>query len=533
MAASGSYPAVDIAAAMVTTAPTAAEWLVILPVIVPMVAGALIVMLRHMTALHGRIAAVALGALLIVDVLLLREVAANGPVVMMMGSWLPPFGIAFEADLIGVTFATTAALVALAVVMHADASIDTAERRYGYHAFLMLMMSGVSGAFLTGDIFNLYVWFEVLLISSFGLMVLGSEDRQIDATVKYGVLNLIATTLFLIAVALLYGTHGTLNMADIAMKARAGTVPGPTVTIAALFLVAFAMKAAAFPLNAWLPASYHAPGAEVSALFAGLLTKVGVYALLKVLILLIGPEALQLSSVAAWIAGLTMVVGALGALAQSEMRRMLNWLVIAGIGNMLIGLALPDTAALTGAVFYAVHSMLVMAALYLVAGIVEEIAGTGDLRRLGGLWSRQVWFAGLLLLLLFAVAGLPPLSGFWPKAMLVDASLAGGAPWLAAAVLVSGFLTTLAAGRLFLYAAWRGGPEGTADGVVDGDTLALPRASLGRIAPALLLTLPIIAIGLVPEPLHRLAAGAAAGLVDPASYIDAVFGSVPAGSAAP
>jgi multicomponent Na+:H+ antiporter subunit D len=533
MAAQGSAPEVDLAAAMVAAPAGASDWLVILPVVVPLVAGALIVMLRHLTAWHGRIAALGLAALFVVDVALLARVASGGPAVMMMGSWLPPFGIAFEADLLGATLATTAAFVALAVIGYAGRAVNTAERRYGYHAFMMLLMAGVSGAFLTGDIFNLYVWFEVLLISSFGLMVLGSEDRQIDATVKYGVLNLIATTLFLLAVALLYGTLGTLNMADIAMKARAAEVQGPTATIAALFLVAFAMKAAAFPLNAWLPASYHAPGAEVSALFAGLLTKVGVYALLKVLVLLIGPQAAPLSSVAAWIAGLTMVVGALGALAQSDLRRMLNWLVVAGIGNMLIGLALADGPALTGAIFYAVHSMLVMAALYLVAGVVEETCGTGDLRQLGGIWSREVWFGGLVLVLVFAVAGLPPFSGFWPKAMLVDAALAGGAPWLAAAVLVSGFLITLAGGRLFLFAVWRGGPEGTSDGAGDPDADALPRAGLARLAPALMLTLPVVAIGLAPEPLHRLAAGAAAGLVDPAAFIEAVFGANLSGSAGP
>lgn len=526
MAATESVQAVDLALAMVTDRATAGDWLVILPVAIPILAGALLTVLRHAMRLHAAIAATSLAVLFGVDLMLLSRVLADGPQVMMMGSWLPPFGIAFEADLLGTTLASVSALVAFAVSLEASRKVNTHERRYGFYPFMMLLMTGVSGAFLTGDLFNLYVWFEVLLISSFGLLVLGSEDRQIDATVKYGILNLLATTLFLITTGMLYGTLGTLNMADIALKARDPAVAGPMVTLAAMFLVAFAMKAAAFPLNFWLPASYHAPGAGVSALFAGLLTKVGVYALMKVLVLLLGPQATDLSAVVAWIAGLTMVLGALGALAQSDMRRLLNWLVIAGIGNMMVGVALQDTLSLTGSIFYAVHSMLVMAALYLAAGLIEEMLGTGDLRRVGGVWARHAGFGAMVLVLVLAVGGLPPFSGFWPKAVLVDATLAAGAPWLTAAVLVSGFLTTLAGGRLFLFAVWRGGPEGTPDGTID-PAAAAATPDPARIVPVALLSAAIVAIGLFPAPLHELSAGAAAGLIDPAVYVNAIFGSAP------
>ncbi len=526
MAVSDAEKAVDYALAMVMEPATAGDWLVVLPVAVPMLAGAVLVILRHFMRWHAAIAGSGLAVLLIVDVLLLQRVLAGGPQVMMMGGWLPPFGIAFEADLLGTTLACTSALVAFAISLQAARQVNTHERRYGYYPFLMLLMAGVHGAFLTGDLFNLYVWFEVLLISSFGLLVLGSEDRQIDATVKYGILNLLATTLFLIGTGLLYGTLGTLNMADIAVKARDPEVQGPLITLSALFLLAFSMKAAAFPLNFWLPASYHAPGPGVSALFAGLLTKVGVYSLIKVLVLLLGPQSANLSAVVAWMAGLTMVVGALGALAQSEMRRLLNWLVIAGIGNMMIGVALQDELSLAGSIFYAVHSMLVMAALYLAAGLIEDMTGSGDLRRVGGVWVRHAGFGTLVLVLVLAVGGLPPFSGFWPKAVLVDATLAAGAPWLAAAVLVSGFLTTLAGGRMFIYAVWRGGPEGTPDGTVDPAAAAVaPDAS--RFLPVMLLTAAVVAVGLWPAPVYDLSLGAAAGLIDPTGYIDAIFGERP------
>ena len=247
----------------------------------------------------------------------LWHVAGSGPVTMVMGRWLPPFGIAFTVDLAGALFALTAALVALAGAVASVTDINDSGRRYGFYPFLMLLMAGVSGAFLTGDIFNLYVWFEVLLISSFGMLVLGSERGQIDGAVKYGFLNLVATTLFLIAIGYLYGIFGTLNMADIA--ARAGALEGtaPLMTLVCLFAFAFAMKAAAFPVNFWLPASYHTPRIVVSALFAGLLTKVGIYALIRVCIMLFPVQRAELGLVVAIVAALTMITGALGALAQT------------------------------------------------------------------------------------------------------------------------------------------------------------------------------------------------------------------------
>ena len=213
-------------------------------------------------------------------------------------------------------------------------TVSSSGRRYGFYPFLLLLMTGVCGSFLTADVFNLYVWFEVLLISSYGLLILGNDRIQLDGAVKYGVLNLVGTNLFLIATGLLYGIFGTLNMADIAVKVDALDNPasGTLATVAALYFLAFAMKAAAFPVNFWLPASYHTPNIVVSAVFAGLLTKVGVYALIRIFVLIL-PESLNyMADVIGIVAIATLITGALGALAQSEIRRLLGYLVIAGIG---------------------------------------------------------------------------------------------------------------------------------------------------------------------------------------------------------
>lgn len=515
MAASATTT-VDLSAALVTAPVAAAHWLVILPVALCIGLGALLLMLRDRTALHGWIAIPGLVVLVLADLALLCKVAAEGPLTMVMGRWLPPFGIAFSVDLFGAVMALAAAIVALAGSLYALGEITTSGRRYGFFPFLMLLLAGVSGAFLTGDVFNLYVWFEVLLISSFGLLILGSEREQIDGALKYAVLNLIATTLFLVSVGYLYAVFGTLNMADIAMKAKAPDNGAPLMTLAGLFLLAFGMKAAAFPVNFWLPASYHTPRITVSALFAGLLTKVGIYALIRVLVMLLPAESAELAPLIATVAIATMLAGVLGALGESDLRRLLGYVVISGIGTMLAGVALGSAGGLGGAIFYALHSMVLMTALYLLSGQAARLGGGFSLHGLGGLYRQSGWFAGLSLVLFFAASGLPPFSGFWPKVVLVKAALDSGAWWLAAAILLTGFLTTIAFGRVFLLAYWR--PRAQQDAVVASEPIAW-QANL----PIAVLAALVIGFGLFPEPLLHLTQRAALGLEDPSAYLHSVF----------
>lgn len=516
---------VDISRAMVETPLTAADWLIIAPVAFPILAGAILLMLRKRVAVQAAAANATLALLLVLTAALLAHVAGAGPQTMTMGRWLPPFGISFSVDLTGALLAAAAAAVAFACGLYATLDVDASRLRYGFFPFLLMMMAGVNGAFLTGDVFNLYVWFEVMLIASFGLIVLGSERQQLDGAIKYAFLNFVATTLFLIATGYVYGAFGTLNMADITRQMAAPPPRAPVATIATLYLVAFAMKAAAFPLNFWLPASYHTPRIVVSALFAGLLTKVGVYALLRVMVMIFAEQRGLLADWIALMAAATMLVGVFGALAQTDIRRLLGFLVVSGIGSMLAGIALASNLGLTGTIVYAVHSMVVMAALYLAAGIVGRRAGTFDLRELGGHYAASPWFAGGFLLLAFSVAGLPPLSGFWPKLMLVKGAIAGGLSWLAAAILVTGLLTTLAIIRVWGFAFWRGGAEGIRDGA---ENWKLPPLAGGPAWSAYasfgaLVALSVM-IGLWPEPLARYALDAAIGLSAPDAYVGSVFG---------
>nr|WP_246393166.1 monovalent cation/H+ antiporter subunit D [Aureimonas pseudogalii] len=544
----------------------AEQYLLILPVVICFVFGAALLMIRRRMDLHPVVATVGLTLLLATDVALLWRVIEEGSVSMAMGGWRPPFGISFTADLLSALFLTVAGFAGLACGIYAGASIDEEGRRYGFYPFLFMVMGGVSGAFLTGDIFNLYVWFEVLLIGSFGLLILGSEREQLDGATKYCFLNLIGATLFLLTVGYLYGVFGTLNMADIAVKSAQLEGTGVLLTIASLFLVAFSMKAAAFPLNFWLPASYHTPRFVVSALFAGLLTKVGIYALIRVVLMLFPPERGGLGFVIAWMAALTMLIGALGALAQTDLRRLLNYVVITGIGTILAGLAIPPVlestssaittgaasvirgvangpyadgvsadgalaTGLSGAIFYALHSVVVMTALYLAAGVAAFRNGSSSLHEMGGLWRRHPLFSAMMLVLLLAVSGLPPFSGFWPKMLLVRASISAGLPWLAVCVLVSGFLLTIACVRVFAFAFWRPAPaqaEG-GDGHMGSDDAfrAPPPGRPLALVPLVALSLFVVAVGIWPEPLAELTFASAHQILKPAAYLSSVIGSAP------
>ncbi len=527
MAGSPSH-SVDLSQAMIMAPSSPSDWLIISPIIITILAGAIMVMLRSKPDIHAYLATIAMAMVVTCELLLLQNVLEQGPQSMTMGRWMPPFGISFTVDAMGALLAAVSGIVALAVCIYSSLDINYTGRRLGFYPFLMLLMTGVSGSFLTGDIFNLYVWFEVMLISSFGLIILGGERAQIDGALKYAILNLMATTLFLVATGLLYGVTGTLNMADIALKTTLLPPGAPMGTIGALYFLAFAMKAAAFPVNFWLPASYHTPRIVVSAVFAGLLTKVGVYALIRTLVMILPESREQLSEIMAIVAALTMLVGTLGALAQNDVRRILGYLVIAGIGSMLAGVAIGTGTAIMGSILYAVHSILVMTALYLSLGVLIRMSGGKySLAELGGGYKASSLLSILFLVLVFAVSGLPPFSGFWPKFVLVEAALSEGHHWLTFAILISGLLTSIAMGRVWAHAFWRGGPIGTEDGRDAAPLNNLVGTVRARaFIPISVLTVFVVIMGVMPTPFFGMAQAGSYSLLRPQAYTQAVFGEV-------
>ena len=485
-----------------------ADWLVILPVVLCLLGAAVLLMLRGTVRAQRWVGLGVILAVLLCDVLLFNRVMDVGPLSMTMGKWLPPFGISFTADMLGVGFALAGALATLCVVLYLQSDTPEPAVRDGVYPLILLLLAGVSGAFLTGDLFNLYVWFEVMLIASFGLMVLAGHPLQLDAAVKYGVLNFVATTLFLMALGLLYGLVGTLNMADI-IGAAARADAAPLTAIAALFALAFGMKAAVFPVNAWLPASYHAPPPGISALMGGLLTKVGVYALLRTLVMLLPVARESLAPVLLAIAMATAILGPLSAIGETNLRRSIGFLLIGGIGLMLLSVSTVEPFAVAGCVAYGIHAILTITALYMIAGLIERATGQTDTRNMRGLYAANSTLSLLFLILILAVSGVPPFLGFWPKLLMLQGFMSD-TQWLPLfTVLLNALLTLVAGTRLWSHIFWRGTAE----------KASVPFRAL---AATWLLTAVIFLLGLAPSIVVDTARTAAQGLVAPDGYIAAV-----------
>lgn len=346
-------------------------------------------------------------ALLGVALLIFIRLAGDGPFAEQAGGWAAPFGITLVADALSSLLVGATAVVAVAVAVFGPRDIGAGEIAAGHYPLVNALLAGICGAFLTGDLFNMYVWFEVILISSFGLLVVGGGRAALDGATKYVGLNLIATVAFISGVGLLYGTTGALNMADLHLKLIGRTGETGVMVAGAFLIFAFGAKAALFPAFFWLPASYHTPSFTTSAIFAALLTKVGVYALIRYFTLIYPLEGTPAQSVLMWGAVLTMLAGAFGALAQSGTRRVLNYSILSSVGAMILGLALNTPLALLGAVYYLLQDVIVKANLYLAAGAAHRLAGSEDFAKAGGLWRARPWFGLLFLLPALSLAGIP------------------------------------------------------------------------------------------------------------------------------
>jgi multicomponent Na+:H+ antiporter subunit D len=435
-----------------------------------------------------------------------------------MGDWPVPFGITLVSDLLAAAMVAITALMYAATAVYAQAEDVERREAEGWHPLLAALVFGVCGAFLTGDLFNLYVWFEVMLIAAFGMLVLGGGREQLDAGVKYAVLNLLATTVFLIGVGMLYGLTGTLNLADLARRVPEVGNDGAVGAVAFLLLAGFGAKAAVFPLFFWLPAAYHTAAAPVAAIFAAMLTKVGVYAIIRVFSLVFVGSSEWIPWVLGGVAAATMVTGVLGAAAHWDIRRILSFHIISQIGYMLVGIAIATPLALAGAVLYIVHHIVVKANLFLVAGAMRRAGGSFALAHLGGLWRRDPWLGILFAVPALSLAGLPPLSGFWGKLVVIQSGLEGDAAWLAAVALAVSLLTLYSMLKIWLEAFWKEPPAGETPPDLGGTTRLL------MLGPVVALALVTLTIGLWTEPFAALALAAGEQLAGREAYIAAVLG---------
>ena len=449
---------------------------------------------------------------------LLSTVWRDGIVSVQIGQWPAPYGITLVADHLSAAMVAVTALIGLATVIYAFGDMQPGRLSHALHPLLHALLAGVCGAFLAGDVFNLYVWFEIMLIASLALLVLGGSPAQLDGAVRYAALSLIATTLLLSGIGLLYGLTGTLNMADLHLRVQEVEDQGLLTLVAMVFIIAFGLKAAVFPLFFWLPASYHTPQTAVSAVFSGLLTKVGVYALMRFFTLIFRHDVGYTHELLLWVAGLTMVTGVLGAASQNELRRILSFHIISQIGYMILGLALFTTLGLLGGIFYVIHHIIVKANLFFVAGAVNRLAGSTHLQTLGGLYRDKPLLAALFFVPAFSLAGFPPLSGFWAKLLLIQASVESAEFILAGVALAVGLLTVFSMTKIWLNAFWKARPEEAGP-----PPSFAPRRRWLLLAPIATLATITLAIGLYARPLYTLAERAATELMDPSIYVEAVL----------
>lgn len=492
--------------------------LLLWPVAVPLLASALCAVLWTQLKAQRWISLTALVLMAAASLGLLTQVMRGDLLTVTFGGWPAPFGISFVADRLGAAMVAITGILALAVGIFGLGDIRRRQEHAGFYPLLHGMLASVNGAFLTGDLFNLYVWFEIMLITAMGLLVIDRTRAQLDGALKYIVLNLFSTLLFLLAIAIVYGVTGTLNMADLA-RVLPGMQENAALALAAvLFLVSFGIKAGYFPLFFWLPASYHTASITVAAIFAGLLTKVGVYACFRVFSLLFENGA-GLREVIAVMAAGTMLFGVFGAAVQWDIRRILSFHIISQIGYMLLGLALATPLALAGAIFYIIHHIIVKANLFLVAGAIYRATGTYDLRKIGGLMSSHPLLACLFAIPALSLAGIPPLSGFWAKYMIIDASFQAQSNWLAAVGLFVGLLTVFSMSKIWIEAFWKSPP------LQRPAQRPVPVVMLAPIATLGLLTL---WIGLQPESFVTYATAAGDALLNPQAYAAAVLDSADA-----
>jgi multicomponent Na+:H+ antiporter subunit D len=487
--------------------------LVVLPILIPLCTGT-VCLLCWGRVRRQRVISVVSGLVnLVVALTLLLHVRADGILVSMMGNWPPPFGIALVADLLSSIMVVLSATMGLTVLLYSFGDIDRRREQGGYYALFHLLLMGINGSFLSGDLFNLFVFFEVMLIASYVLLSLGSEPGQLQESFKYLVLNLLASTVFVASVGILYGVTGTLNMADLALRMAQTEQSGLMTALSMLFLFVFGAKAAIFPLFFWLPDSYPEPPTAVSAIFGGLLTKVGVYALIRTFTLLFMQDIAFTHGFILVLAASTMIIGVLSAIVQNHFKRILSYHIISQIGYMILGLGFYTPLALAGSIFYIIHHITVKTALFLVSGITERATGTQELTEMGGLLNTYPLVATLFMLAALSLAGMPPLSGFFAKLALLTAGVQEAQFGYVSVALLGSLLTLVSMSKIYVYVFWGEEKPKRARAVRHLDLL-LPTAFLVLIT---------VSLGLMGEPVFQLAQQAATQLFSREIYIQAVF----------
>lgn len=487
--------------------------ILILPMIMPLLTGVILVFIRNYIKVQRWLSIGILLCTSIVSIVILQSIQVNGVLRLDFGGWKPPFGILFVADSFSILLVLTTSIVTIICLLYAFASIGKARENMFFYPFVLFLVAGVNGSFLTGDLFNLFVCFEVMLLASYVLISLGGKKIQLQESFKYVGINVLSSWFFLVAIAYLYGTVGTLNMAHLSQRiAETGQTPLLTV-ISILFLLVFALKAGLF-LYFWLPGSYSAPPTAVSALFAALLTKVGIYAMFRMFTLIFYHEPQITHLLIGILACLTLIGGSIGAIAYNNIREIIAYNVVISVGFILIGLAVSTQAGIEGSIYYLIHDMFAKALLFLIVGTMIKVTGTARMDRMSGLIGNYPLLGWLFFIVMLSLSGIPPFSGFIGKILIGQGTIESQSYVLLAVSFISSLFVLYSLLRIFLKCFW-------------GETIISLRDKVpmqkGWIMPCVLFAFATTALGFGGEGLAVYIQDAAYTLLNPDVYIEAVL----------
>ena len=488
--------------------------LIVLPIIIPIMVGVILVFLRPYVLAQRVISLVTMTGIAGVSVYILNQIQLEGIIQLDFGGWEAPFGILFVADSFAMLLVLTASVVTAICLIYAFSSIGESHEKMFFYPFVLFLIAGVNGSFLTGDLFNLFVCFEVMLLASYVLVNFGGKKAQLRESIKYVVINVLSSWFFLVALAYLYGTVGTLNMAHLSDRvAQAGQGPLLT-TISILFLIVFSLKAGLL-LFFWLPGSYSVPPTVIAALFGALLTKVGIYALFRTFTLIFYHQPAITHTLIGIMAALTLIVGCIGAIAYKDVRLIASYNVVIAVGFILIGLAVATEVSIEGSIYYVIHDMLAKAMLFLIVGTMIALTGKTKINEMSGLIRNYPILGWMFFLVACSLAGIPPLSGFVGKVLVGQGAVESGSYILLALAFISSIVVLYSLLRIFL-------------NTIFGETIISIEEEeplkRGMLVPIVLLGICTIGLGLGAEALSEYVNNAAHTLSNPAVYIEAVLG---------
>lgn len=487
--------------------------LIVMPLVLPIMMGIILVFFRKHIQIQRVLSLLTMVALIVISIVLLQKIQTTGIMRVDLGGWLPPYGISFVADSFAVLLVLVGNIVAMICLFYAFSSIGDQHEKMYFYPFYLLLVSGVNGSFLTGDIFNLFVCFEVMLLASYALITLGGDQVQLRESLKYVLINVLASWFFLVALAYLYGALGTLNMAHLSVRVAQVGQDSLLTTIALLFLLVFALKAGLL-LFYWLPGSYSVPPTAVAALFGALLTKVGIYALIRIFTLVFYHQPEVTHVLIESMAVVTVLAGCLGAIAYKDLRQIVAYNVVIGVGFVLMGLGAATEASLQGSIYYLMHDMIAKAMLFLVVGTMISLTGKGRFDRISGLIRHYPLFGWMFFVVMLALAGFPPLSGFVGKILIGQGLIETKSYILLAIAFFSSVVVLYSLLRVFLQAVFG------ETSVRIGDEKPLPK---GQLVPIILLASCTISLGIGTEGISNFIEDAAMTLSNPEIYIQAVL----------